>query len=50
MLSLRVIFEEIRANNDAFRLLVGTAARNELQGGCAAPERPSALGAGQSTG
>jgi hypothetical protein len=50
MLSLRAIFEKIRANDEAFRLLAGTASRNELQGGWASLERPSALGAGQSTG
>jgi rubrerythrin len=33
MLSTHSIFEEIRANNDAFRLLAGTASKNELQGG-----------------
>ncbi|MBL8539904.1 MAG: ferritin-like domain-containing protein [Burkholderiales bacterium] len=33
MLSPHAIFEEIRSNDDAFRLLAGTASKNELQGG-----------------
>ena len=33
MLSTRSIFEEIRANDEAFRLLAGTASKNEPQGG-----------------
>jgi rubrerythrin len=33
MLSPQAIFEEIRANDEAFRLLAGTASKNELQGG-----------------
>ena len=33
MLSTRSLFEEIRANDEAFRLLAGTASQNELQGG-----------------
>ena len=33
MLSPHAIFEEIRKNDEAFRLLAGTASKNELQGG-----------------
>lgn len=33
MLSTHAIFEEIRSNDEAFRLLAGTASKNELQGG-----------------
>jgi hypothetical protein len=33
VLSTHSIFEEIRANDEAFRLFAGTASKNELQGG-----------------
>ena len=33
MLSARTIFQEIKQNDEAFRLLAGTASKNELQGG-----------------
>lgn len=33
MLSTRAIFQEIRTNDEAFRLLASTASKNELQGG-----------------
>jgi hypothetical protein len=33
MLSPRSIFQEIKQNDEAFRLLAGTASKNELQGG-----------------
>ena len=43
MLSPRSIFQEIKQNDEAFRLLAGTASKNELQGGWWENERIAAL-------